>query len=57
MVSMITFIATFLIIGMIFVGSTGVNLVLNSRRIKKHSVQADRPKQLHLHDVIFARHN
>jgi hypothetical protein len=57
MVTMATFITTFILIGMIFVGSVGLNVVLNSSRAKKHDVQARRPKQPHLHDVIFAQYN
>jgi len=54
---MAAFIITFILIGIIFVGSVGINMVLNSSRVKKHDVQARRPKQPHLHDVIFAQYN
>jgi hypothetical protein len=57
MVTMAAFIAIFILIGMIFVGSVGINMVINSNRVKKHDVQARRPKQPHLHDIIFAPSN
>jgi hypothetical protein len=57
MVTMAAFITTFILIGMIFVGSVGINMVLNRNRVKKHDVQACRPKQPHLHDIIFAPYN
>ncbi len=56
MVTMATFITTFIVIGIIFVGSVGINMVLNSGRVKKHNVQVRRPKQPHLHDIIFAQY-
>lgn len=57
MVTMAAFITTFILIGMIFVGSVGINMALNRSRAKKHDVQTCRPKQPHLHDIIFAPSN
>jgi hypothetical protein len=57
MVTMTAFITTFILIGMIFVGSVGINMLLNCSRTKKRDVQARRPKQPHLHDIIFAPSN
>ncbi len=57
MVTMAAFITTFIFIGMIFLGSVGINIVLNRSRVKKHDMQVRRPKQPHLHDVIFAQSN
>jgi hypothetical protein len=57
MVTMATFITAFILIGMIFVGSVGINMVINSNRVKKQDGQARRPKQPHLHDIIFAQYN
>ncbi len=57
MVTMAAFITTFILIGMIFVGSVGINMILNSNRSKKHNMQARHPKQPHLHDIIFAQYN
>jgi hypothetical protein len=57
MVTMTAFITTFILIGIIFVGSVGINILLNHSRAKKHDVQARRPRQPHLHDIIFAPSN
>jgi hypothetical protein len=55
MVTMAMFIITFMIIGMIFVGSVGINMLLNSSQIKRQDIRVRRPKQPHLHDIIFAQ--
>lgn len=55
MVTMFTFITAYIIIGMIIVSGISVNMVINNGRIKKRDVQVRRPKQPHLHDIIFAQ--
>ena len=57
MVTLAGFITTFILIGILFVGSVGINMVLNSKQAKKHEAQVRRPKQPHLHDIIFAQYN
>ena len=57
MVTMVAFITTFLIMGMIIAGGIGINIAIYSSRIKRHGTQARRPKQPHLHEIIFAQYS
>jgi hypothetical protein len=55
MITMTAFIAIAILLIIIFLGGTGFNMLLNRGQIKKYGVQARRPKQPHLHDIIFVR--